>query len=513
MMKRMTAHRQLLADYAESGSEEAFRELVAAYIGLVHGSALRLVNGQSQLAEDIAQTVFTDLARQAKTLSPEVMVGGWLHRRTCYAAANVMRSERRRLIREREAVEMNSLNSDNSEEALAWAAPVLDEAINQLTAEDRNAIVLRFFERWNLRAIGEALGTTEAAAQKRVERALEKLRGLLARRGVVLSAAALALAIGGATATAAPAELTATISTTALANAPAGTGFTLTTLKIMAMTKLKITVVAAVVALLTVGTATTIVLTRDPSYTPGPHPDPQKIMYEAAADTKAGRYKEALAKDIWYRDNALRYQPAQVGVRNSYALMYWAQLAEKYPPAMKKLKSIREDAIKQLRDTSTDAKSALTAYIVASMIDDGLKEPAKNVDLFKWLDTHNPAAAKQIYALAEADLIQAGEYALCGRYMNADASYKQIMDTYDRTMKTVKQIPKDTGQHLKDFADKNFANQVSRLVAVLVINNRTEEANQVADKAAKQINNPEFATLLTEARNGTVPPKMALTTK
>ena len=310
MVERMTAHRKLLADYAESGSEEAFRELVAAYIGLVHGSAMRLVNGQSQLAEDIAQTVFSDLARKAKTLSPDVMIGGWLHRRTCYAAATAMRGERRRLIREREALEMNSLSADD---ALASVAPVLDEAINQLADEDREAITLRFFERFNLRAIGEAMGTTEAAAQKRVARALEKLRGLLVRRGVVLSATGLALAVGSASATAAPAGLAMTISTAALTSAPAGAGFTWTTLKIMALTKLKITLIAVAVALVAAGTATTVVINRDPSYTPPPHPDPQKIMYEAAADTRAGRYKDALAKNIWYRNNALRYQPSLLG--------------------------------------------------------------------------------------------------------------------------------------------------------------------------------------------------------
>ncbi len=503
----MTPHRQLLADYAESGSEEAFRELVTAYIGLVHGSALRMVDGQSQLAEDVAQTVFTDLARQAKTLSPEIMVGGLLHRRTCYAAANVMRSERRRLIREKEAVAMNTLNPENSDEALTWVAPVLDEAINQLAAEDRNAITLRFFERCNFRAVGQALGTTEAAAQKRVERALEKLRGLLARRGVVLPAAALVLAVGSASATAAPAGLAATITTTALANAPAGAGFTLTTLKIMAMTKLKITVVTAAVALLAVGTATTLVINRDPSYTPPPHPDPQKILYEAEADASAGRYKEALAKHIWYRKNAVRIQPAQVGVRDSFALMYWAQLAEKYPPAMKKLKAIRDEAVQQLHDKNNDAKSATSAFISAVSVNNGLKEQAKNVEMFKWLDTHNPVAARRVYAVAEGDLIQAGEYALCGRYMDADRSYQQILQMYNQMMKSVKQMPKDSSQQLKDVAGKMFSNQSARLVAVLVINNRIDEADQVAGKASKEIHTPEFTALLAEARNGTVPPK------
>ncbi len=309
-MKRMTPHRQLLADYAESGSEEAFRQLVAAYIGMVHGCAMRQVNGNGQLAEDIAQIVFTDLARRAKTLSPDVIVGGWLHRRTCYAAATVMRSERRRLIREREAVEMNALNSENPDEALAAIAPLLDEAINRLDEVDRDAILLRFFEQWNLRAIGEALGTTEAAAQKRVTRALERLRGMLARRGVVLPATALTIAVGAASATAAPAGLAATISTAAL-SAPAGAGVSMTILKYIAMTKLKMTAIAAAVVVLAAGTVTTVIVAdeRELSYTPPPHPDPTQILYEAERDTTAGRYKEAEAKFVWYRDNALRYQP------------------------------------------------------------------------------------------------------------------------------------------------------------------------------------------------------------
>ena len=78
----MTDNRTLLAEYANNGSEPAFRELVACYIDLVYSTAVRLVNGDTHRANDVVQTVFTDLARQAGTLSPEVMLGGWLHRRT-----------------------------------------------------------------------------------------------------------------------------------------------------------------------------------------------------------------------------------------------------------------------------------------------------------------------------------------------------------------------------------------------------------------------------------------------
>jgi RNA polymerase sigma factor (sigma-70 family) len=243
----MNESQQLLADYVKTGSEAAFHDLVARYVDLVYSAAVRLVNGDTHLAEDVTQTVFADLARMARTLSRDVMLGGWLHRHTCFVASKTMRGERRRQTRERQAVEMNSLE-DHSAANLARVAPMLDDAINQLGAEDRDAILLRFFEQHDFKSVGEALGSNEEAARKRVDRALGKLEGLLKRRGVAFSAAALASALSTQAVSAAPAGLAVTISSVALTSAAAGGGTTLTILEIMSMTKLKIGITTAVVA-------------------------------------------------------------------------------------------------------------------------------------------------------------------------------------------------------------------------------------------------------------------------
>jgi RNA polymerase sigma factor (sigma-70 family) len=242
----MTGGEQLLADYAQTGSEAAFRELVESYVNLVYSSALRLVNGDSHLAQDVTQTVFADLARMARNLSRDVMLGGWLHRHTCFVASNTMRGERRRQLRERQAVEMNS-NEDHSEANLELIAPVLDEAINQLGSEDRAAIVLRFFEQKDFQSVGAAMGSNEEAARKRVGRALEKLHSSLNRRGIVLSATALATTLTAQAVTAAPAGFALTVSSAARAGAAATGATTLTLLEIMSMTKLKIAAAAAIV--------------------------------------------------------------------------------------------------------------------------------------------------------------------------------------------------------------------------------------------------------------------------
>jgi RNA polymerase sigma factor (sigma-70 family) len=240
----MTDDAQLLREYAE-GSERAFGELVERYINLVYSAALRHLE-EAPLAQDVVQTVFTALARKARSLPPDVILGGWLYRHTCFVAAQAARTERRRRARERQALEMNAFN-DPPEPDWERLAPYLDQAMQALGTRDRNAVVLRYFEGRNLRHVGAALGVSEEAARKRVTRALEKLRGFFARRGLTLSAAALAVLLTENAAAAAPAGLAAMVSTAALASAAAGTTSALTLLKLIAMTKIQVGIVGAVV--------------------------------------------------------------------------------------------------------------------------------------------------------------------------------------------------------------------------------------------------------------------------
>ena len=250
----MTDSRQLLDDFARYKSEAAFRELVTRYLNLVYSCALRRVDGDAHRAEDVAQVVFADLARKADELSSEVMLGGWLHRHTCFVAANMMRGERRRLAREREAVEMNLLHEDDTHLDFALLAPLLDETINQLEDADRTAILLRFFEQKDFCSVGQSLGSSEEASRKRVSRALDKMRDLLARHGISTTAAALSVAVSTNAVQAAPAGMAAKISATILSGTAATTATIITATKTIAITTLqKIAVTAALTATVGVG--------------------------------------------------------------------------------------------------------------------------------------------------------------------------------------------------------------------------------------------------------------------
>jgi RNA polymerase sigma factor (sigma-70 family) len=186
----MVDDRQLLVEYVSEGSEEAFTEIVRRHTPLVYSAALRRIGGDSELAKDAAQLVFSALARKAHSLPKGVVLAGWLHEATRFAAEQLLRVELRRRAREQEVFAMSVPHSDAMP---LWQQirPILDEALDQLRRKDRDALLLRYFEQQDYAAVGAALGTTAEAARKRVDRALEHLRKRLHRRKITTSAAAL----------------------------------------------------------------------------------------------------------------------------------------------------------------------------------------------------------------------------------------------------------------------------------------------------------------------------------
>jgi RNA polymerase sigma factor (sigma-70 family) len=241
---------ELLRRYAETNSESAFTELVKRHLALVYSAALRQVNGDAHLAQDVAQTVFADLARKAASLAGRPVLTGWLYTSAHFAAAKAVRAEQRRHTREEEAHLMNQLLCDTAPDP-DWERlrPVLDAAMLELNEADREAVLLRYFDNRPHAEIAGRLGLSENAARMRVERALEKLHALLVRRGVS-STAALSAVISANAVQVAPAGLAATLSTAALAGTTLATTTTATAIKSIAMTTLQKTLITATVAVL-----------------------------------------------------------------------------------------------------------------------------------------------------------------------------------------------------------------------------------------------------------------------
>jgi RNA polymerase sigma factor (sigma-70 family) len=228
----MTDDSELLRQYVHGKSEKAFAELVQRHVDLVYAAALRQTDGNGAVAEEVAQAVFTDLARKAAALVRHVTLVGWLNTATRFAVKKVRRTEARRREREFKAHSMEAaLGSPASEDLVDWKKlqPVFDDVLSGLKERERAAILLRFFEKKPLAEVGETLTLSESAARSCIDRALEKMRSGFARRGITSTGAALGLVLANQLVGSAPAGLAVSLTGAALAGAAAvggaGTAF------------------------------------------------------------------------------------------------------------------------------------------------------------------------------------------------------------------------------------------------------------------------------------------------
>jgi RNA polymerase sigma factor (sigma-70 family) len=244
---------ELLRRYAEEHSEDAFTELVQRHVNLVYFAALRRVGGDAHLADDVAQRVFTDLARKASSLKRRRVIAGWLYTSTRFAAAQSVRSEQRRRTHEQEAFTMNEI--DNTPET-DWnqIRPVIDDAMDTLNERDREAVLLRFFENRPLADVGARFSLSPDAARMRVDRAMERLRRALSGRGITSTSAALAAAVVTQSGIAAPAGLVAKIVPGILTQAGSATTATIALWKVLSG-----------IVIASLGTGMVVYETRQPS--------------------------------------------------------------------------------------------------------------------------------------------------------------------------------------------------------------------------------------------------------
>jgi RNA polymerase sigma factor (sigma-70 family) len=235
----------LLAEYVQTRSEAAFTQIVSRHIRLVYSTAARLLAGNQTQAEDVVQIVFSDLARKAHRIPRGTVLSGWLYRHASFTSLKLLRTERRRSHREREAWSMIAPSDEND-----WLkiVPILDDILQKLGRNDRDALLLRFFENQDFRAIGETIGATEDAARKRVSRAVEEVRRLLLQRGVTVSTAVLGTYLSTNALAAVPSALISSTVSASVAAAITTAPSILNLLSFMSMTKSKFAIATVVVA-------------------------------------------------------------------------------------------------------------------------------------------------------------------------------------------------------------------------------------------------------------------------
>jgi RNA polymerase sigma factor (sigma-70 family) len=252
----MTPAAELLRQYVQTGSEDAFAQLVKCYVDVVYSAARRQARGDTHLAEEITQQVFILLARKAKTLGPQVLISGWLYNTACFVARDVMRKEERRAYHQHKAAMMTPTRTPDPSD---WseAEAILDDAMSKLDSPTRDLLVERYFEGKSSLEVAQRLGITEEAARKRLNRAVDRLREMFVARGVVMSGAALADALALHSTVHAPAHLAASAASAAASSTIAtGASIAKTGTTIMALAKSHV-LAASIIGAIALGGAVT----------------------------------------------------------------------------------------------------------------------------------------------------------------------------------------------------------------------------------------------------------------
>jgi len=241
----------LLRQYARSGCQQAFGELVRRHIDMVYATCLRRLRNRHD-AEDATQAVFIALASKASELTEKTVLGGWLYRAAGYICGGMLRTAERREEHEMAAaIEKAGTRPERNPDGRD-----IDEALAKLNSGDREVIVLRFLEDRSFREVGVELRISEEAARKRVSRALTRLRGTLtAADGAALSLLSVEKLLHACLHPAPPGLLAATTKAALAGYAKSFTGAALTkgAATIMATTYTKLLAGAAVLVLLTGG--------------------------------------------------------------------------------------------------------------------------------------------------------------------------------------------------------------------------------------------------------------------
>ena len=227
-----------------------------------------------------------------------------------------------------------------------------------------------------------------------------------------------------------------------------------------------------------------------PTVAPGQQTDPDKVLSEAKQLAADGKYEDALQRHIWYHNHALEFAPSLMGVRLSFALGDWNELARRYPKAKTALIEIRDMKTKQLLKDQGNFET----FKEVNSLNRVLQQQDATLNLFRTVAEKNPKLASQCYRFAEELLIADKDYAACLQFMGEpEARFKRIYADWKQTKEFEN---RRTSFKPPPIADKQFIEQTSRLIEILVANGKTKKAEAIQKQAAEAVNDPRLKSAI-----------------
>lgn len=234
-------------------------------------------------------------------------------------------------------------------------------------------------------------------------------------------------------------------------------------------------------------------------WSPPANPDPDQILQEARADAAAGRHPDAYAKYAWFYSHALEIKETLAGVRNSYVVKEWSALGKAHPPALAKLKQVRDEAVNKVKE----GKDVKRQFSDVSAINSALGEDKLTHELFLHLDANQPKAAKEAYPVAQATLFARRDFKVCSKYIDI----KEAIPRLTKSVQTIHEVHKIGGFNEEERAQINavlFEN-CAECIALLVLNDRRDDAVKVASALRKEWDDKGFHAAIDLGLKGKLP--------
>jgi hypothetical protein len=222
-------------------------------------------------------------------------------------------------------------------------------------------------------------------------------------------------------------------------------------------------------------------------------------MHSAVEDTKSGRYEDALQKFLWFHE-ASRHETGMGGVRLSFALGYWMDLASRYPPALDSFIALRDNMEGRRLANEGDFESFHDVF----SLNQHLNADERTIDLFMQIAQIAPSKAQSLYPLVERLLVSDGKYHACAPYLEWQARVDTSILAYELGLEHEASWDEDAVCPPK-FARRHFRDKIATLVALLVLNDRKEEAIKVCDRCLDVLDDEEFRNTLRIALAGHFP--------
>jgi hypothetical protein len=206
--------------------------------------------------------------------------------------------------------------------------------------------------------------------------------------------------------------------------------------------------------------------------------DMQKYLNDAQMMARQGMYQEALDRFLWFHDHALEHNQAMYAVRLSFALAYWKQLGDVYPPALAALEKVRADKTAFMEE----GKGNFNLFQDVAAINRTLGDEIRTVDLFRKLDQEQSDLAKQCWDSAKKAIIKAKAYDLANKYIGDPMrEFVKTKAMYDLQTTMYGRI--GSGNQLKSSNENRFVEEIVSLIDVELASGDARTAREIQEKA------------------------------